>query len=61
MCWKLTDLRESSLYIAQVRREYELDEGHNYNLTKKAYPKMSQFPVEKEKAMIEALKYFQMI
>ena len=61
MCWKLTDLRESSLYIAQVRREYELDVGHNYNLTKKEYPKMSQFPVEKEKAMIEALKYFQVI
>ena len=51
----------TNLYIAQVKRKYELDVGHNYNLTKKEYPKMSQFPVEKEKAMIEALKYFQMI
>ena len=61
MCWKLTDLRESSLYIAQVRREYELDVGHNYNLTKKDDPKMPQYSPEKGKAIREALELFQMI
>lgn len=58
---ELTNLKESYLYIAQVKRKYGLDVGHNYNLTKKEHPKMPQLPVEKEKAIWEALEHFQMI
>ena len=58
---EFTNLKESYRYIAQVKRKYGLDVGPNYNLTKNEHPKMPQLPVEKEKAMIEALKHFQMI
>ena len=54
-------LKVSSLYISQVKRKCGLDVGQNYNLPKKEDAKVPQCPPEKEAAIIEALKYFQMI
>ena len=50
----------TNLYIAQVKRKYGLDVGYNYNLTKKENAKVSK-PPEKEAAIMEGLKYFQII
>ena len=54
-------LKVSSLYISQVKRKCGLDVGQNYNLSKKENAKVPQCPPEKEAAIMEALKYFQMI
>lgn len=55
------DLKVSSLYISQVKRKCGLEVGQNYNLSKKEDAKVPQCPPEKEAAIMEALKYFQMI
>ena len=54
-------LKVSSLYISQVKRKCGLDVGQNYNLSKKEDAKVPQCPPEKEAAIMDALKYFQMI
>lgn len=54
-------LKVSNLYISQVKRKCGLDVGQNYNLPKKEDAKVPQCPSEKEAAIIEALKHFQMI
>ena len=54
-------LKVSSLYILQIKRKCGLDVGQNYNLSKKEDAKVPQCPPEKEAAIIEALKHFQMI
>ena len=53
-------LKVSSLYISQVKRKCGLDVGQNYNLSKKEDAKVPQCPPEKEAAIMEALKHFQM-
>lgn len=55
------ELKVSSLYISQVKRKCGLDVGQNYNLSKKEDAKVPQCPPEKEAAIMEALKYFNMI
>ena len=55
------ELKVSSLYISQVKRKCGLDVGQNYNLSKKEDAKVPQCSPEKEAAIMEALKYFQMI
>lgn len=53
---------EKSLTLpSQVKRKCGLDVGQNYNLSKKEEAKVPQCPPEKEAAIIEALKHFQMI
>ena len=54
-------LKVSSLYISQVKRKCELDVVQNYNLSKKEDAKVLQCTPEKEAAIMEALKHFQMI
>ena len=54
-------LKVSSLYISQVKRKCGLEVGQNYNLPKKEDTKVPQCPPEKEAAIVDALKYFQMI
>ena len=54
-------LKVSSLYISQVKRKCGLDVGQNYNLSKKEDAKVPQCPPEKEAAIMEALKHFQML
>ena len=56
-----TGLKVSSLYISQVKRKCGLEVGKNYNLPKSVDSKQPQCPPEKEAAIMEALKYFQMI
>lgn len=56
-----TGLKVSSLYISQVKRKCGLDVRQNYNLSKKEDAKVPQCPPEKEVAIMEALKHFQMI
>ena len=54
-------LTVSNLYIAQVKRKYGIIERDTYNLPKSDGAKQPQCPLEKEKAIVEALKYFRMI
>ena len=55
-----TGLKVSSLYISQIKRKCGLNVGQNYNLSKKEDAKVPQCPPEKEAAIMEALKHFQM-
>lgn len=53
-------MKVSQLYIAQVKREFGLIERINYNVgTGKNH--VPQVTAEKRDAIIDALKYFQMI
>ena len=54
-------LKVTSLQIAQTKRKYGLPVGTNYNVTKKENPVVPQCPPEKEAAIREALRYYQMI
>lgn len=54
-------LKVSSLYISQIKRKCGLEIGQNYNLSKSENPKVPKCPPEKETAIIDALKHFQMI
>ena len=56
-----TGLQVSNLYIAQVKRKYGIIERANYNFPKSEGSRQPKCPPEKEKAIIAALKYFQMI
>ena len=56
-----TGLKVSSLYISQIKRKCGLDVGQNYNLSKKEDAKVPKCQPEKEAAIRDALKYFQMI
>jgi 23S rRNA (uracil1939-C5)-methyltransferase len=50
----------SQLYIAQVKRKYGIIERSNYNIGE-SKAKVPQVPADKEKAIEDALKHFQMI
>lgn len=53
----------SSLYIAQIKRKYDLIERENYNKSRKADSDqhVTNCPTEKEEAIKDALRYFGMI
>lgn len=53
-------LKVSSLYISQVKRKCGLDERQHYNLPKKEDAKVPRCPLEKEAAIMDALKHFRM-
>ena len=54
-------MKVSNLYIAQVKAKYGIKERANYNLPKLEDVKQPQCPKEKEDAIVEALRFFQMI
>ena len=54
-------LKVSQLYIAQIKRKCGIIERENYNVSKKEDAKVPQCPPEKEAAIMDALKHFQMI
>ena len=54
-------LKVSSLYIAQVKQKCGIIERENYNKPKSGDAKQPQCPPEKEKAIMEALRYYGMI
>ena len=54
-------LKVSNLYIAQVKQKYGIIERENYHKAKNENAKQPQCPKEKEDAIVEALRHFQMI
>ena len=54
-------MKVSKLYIAQVKQKYGIIERENYNKPKSENAKQPKCPKEKEDAIAEALKHFQMI
>jgi len=59
--WEHHQLRVSNLYIAQVKQKYSIIERENYNKAKHENAKQPKCPKEKEDAIVEALRHFQMI
>lgn len=59
--WEHHQLRVSNLYIAQVKQKYGIIERENYNKPKSENAKQPKCPKEKEDAIVEALRHFQMI
>lgn len=59
--WDKHHLKVSSLYISQIKRKCGLEVGQNYNLSKSENPKVPKCSPEKEAAIMDALKHFQMI
>lgn len=58
---KHTGLTVSSLNIAQVKQKYGIIERENYNKAKSKDSRQPKCPMEKEDAIVEALKFFKMI
>lgn len=58
---KHTGLKVSNLYIAQVKEKCGIKERANYNIQKSDSYLQLICPVEKEKAIKDAFKYFKMI
>ena len=56
-----TGLKVSSLYISQVKKKCGLEVRENHHKAKSENVKQPQCPKEKEDAVVEALKHFQMI
>ena len=54
-------LKVSSLYIAQVKQKHGTIERENYNKPKSDDARQPQCPLEKERAITEALKHFGML
>ena len=54
-------MKVSNLYIAQVKAKYGIIERENYNKAKSDDARQPKCPKEKEEAIVEALRYFQMI
>ena len=59
--WEHHQLKVSNLYIAQVKQKCGLEVRENHHKTKSENVKQPQCPKEKEDAIVEALKHFQMI
>ena len=55
-----TGLKVSQLYVAQVKRKHGLIERINYNVGD-GKSKVPHVPLEKEKAIEDALRHFKMI
>lgn len=56
-----TGLSVSSLYIAQVKQKCGIIERENYNKAKSDGAKQPKCPTDKERAIMEALRYFHMV
>lgn len=54
-------MKVSNLYIAQVKRKCGIELAENFNLPKSENARQPRCPKEKEEAIVEALKAFQMI
>lgn len=51
----------STLYIAQVKRKFGLEVREHYNISRNENQKVPQCPIEKEEAILDALKNFKML
>ena len=54
-------LKVTNLYISQVKRKCGIEVGENYNLPKSEDSRQPQCPVEKEKAIRDALEHYGMV
>ena len=54
-------MKVSNLYISQVKRKCGIEVGKNYNLPKNEDSRQPQCPEDKERAIVEALKHFNII
>ena len=59
--WEHYQLKVSNLYIAQVKQKHGIIERENHHKAKNENAKQPKCPKEKEDAIVEALKHFQMI
>ena len=59
--WEHHQLKVSNLYITQVKQKYGIIERENYHKAKNENAKQPKCPKEKEDAIVEALRHFQMI
>lgn len=59
--FKTHGLKVSNLYISQAKRKCGIEVGENYNLPKSEDSRQPQCPVEKEKAIRDALEHFGMV
>ncbi len=59
--FKSTGLKVSSSNIAQTKDKYGITKRKNYNVSKKEDAKVTVCPEDKEKAIVEAFKWFKMI
>ena len=50
----------STLYIAQVKKKHGLEVREHYNISKNENRKVTQCSIEKEEAILDALKCFKM-
>ena len=51
----------STLYIAQVKKKHGLEVREHYNISKNENQKVPQCSIEKEEAILDALKHFKML
>ena len=51
----------STLYIAQVKKKHGIEVREHYNISKNENQKVPQCSIEKEEAILDALKYYKMI
>ena len=51
----------ATLYIAQVKKKHGLEVREHYNISKNENQKVPQCSIEKEEAILDALKYYKMI
>ena len=56
-----TGLKVSTLYISQIKRKYGLEVGESYNKPTSEDARQPQCPLEKEAAIMDALKHFGII
>ena len=54
-------MKVSNLYIAQIKRKCGIEVRENFNLPKSEDSRQPRCPKEKEDAIVEALKVYQMI
>lgn len=54
-------MKVSTLYIAQIKKKYGLDMRENYNKSTHPKRRIPICPVEKEAAILDALKHFKML
>ena len=54
-------LKETNLYIAQVKRKSGIVERENYNLPKTEGNRVPNFPQDKREAILDAFRHFKMI
>lgn len=59
--FEMFGFKVSTLYIAQVKKKHSLEVREHYNISKNENQKVPQCPIEKEEAILDAFKHFNML